>query len=118
MSSSRIHWKYRTPKVGPFTLRAGEQATLVFEGLDTAVEVFLSGEHILSSKNMHASHRVDITGFFDQGSFPQTTLKLRFTSAVTFSQMEKKRIGYKHDERMTFGNDEPRASGIITKCTG
>lgn len=99
-------WTYRTTQVGPFTIDADEKAILVFEGLDTAVEVFLDGKHILSSKNMHVSHRVEVTDFFQHGQLPRSTLELRFTSAITFSQKERKRIGYKHDENMTFGNDE------------
>ena len=35
---------------------------LCFEGLDTVCEVYLNGELILSSKNMHISHEVDVTG--------------------------------------------------------
>jgi beta-mannosidase len=99
-------WTYRTTQVGPFTIDPEERAIIVFEGLDTAVEVFLCGKSILSSKNMHVSHRVDITSFFQQGKLPRCTLELRFTSAITFSQKERERIGYKRDENMTFGNDE------------
>lgn len=99
-------WTYRTTQVGPFTIEAGEKAILVFEGLDTTVEVFLGGHHILSSKNMHVAHRVDITALFQQGTLPQSTLELRFTSAITSSQKERDRIGYKKDENMTSGNDE------------
>ncbi|KAH8807308.1 glycoside hydrolase family 2 protein [Xylogone sp. PMI_703] len=99
-------WTYRTSQLGPLTIKPHEKAVLVFEGLDTAVEVFLDGKHILSSKNMHVWHRVDITSFFEQGKLPQSTLELRFTSATTFSKKERERIGYKHDENMKFGNDE------------
>ncbi|KAL7903932.1 glycoside hydrolase family 2 protein [Trichoderma velutinum] len=99
-------WTYRTAQVGPFTIDAREKAVLVFEGLDTTVEVFLGGKHILSSKNMHLAHRVDITGLFQQGQLLQSTLELRFTSAITSSRAERERIGYKKDENMTSGNDE------------
>lgn len=99
-------WTYRTTQVGPYTIDPEERAIIVFEGLDTAVEVFLCGKRILSSKNMHVSRRVDITSFFQQGKLPRCTLELRFTSAITFSQKERERIGYKRDENMTFGNDE------------
>jgi beta-mannosidase len=99
-------WTYRTTQVGPFTIDPEEKAILVFEGLDTVVEVFLSGKSILSGKNMHVSHRVDITGFFQQGKLSRCTLELRFTSAIMFSQKERERIGYKRDENMKFGNDE------------
>lgn len=55
-------WTYRTldfPRVDLADENA--RATLVFEGLDTFVDVFLDGEHILSSKNMHSSQRIDVT---------------------------------------------------------
>lgn len=99
-------WTYRITAVGPFTIDQDEKAILVFEGLDTTVEVFLGGKHILSSKNMHVCHRIDITGFFQQGKLPRSTLELRFTSAITSSRKERERIGYKRDPNMNGGNDE------------
>ncbi len=35
---------------------------LCFDGLDTVCEVYLNGELILSSKNMHISHEIDVSG--------------------------------------------------------
>lgn len=99
-------WTYRNMRFGPYTIDAGEKAILVFEGLDTTVEVYLNGKHILSSKNMHVFHRVDITDFFYEGTLPQATLELKFTSAITSSRAERERIGYKRDPAMKSGNDE------------
>ena len=39
-----------------------DRVLLCFDGLDTVCEVYLNGEKILSSKNMHLSHEVDVTG--------------------------------------------------------
>ena len=39
-----------------------DRVILCFDGLDTVCEVYLNGEKILSSKNMHLSHEVDVTG--------------------------------------------------------
>ena len=57
-----VDWTYR--KEFEFTaLPAGmEKAELVFEGIDTAAEIFLNGESILECANMFIAHRVDVTG--------------------------------------------------------
>ena len=99
-------WTYRTSMVGPVRLGHDENAVLVFEGLDTAVEVYLDGHHILSSNNMHMRHRVDITHILRDGKLSQCTLELRFISAITASRKERDRIGYKKDKEMKFGNEE------------
>ncbi|MFI8423914.1 glycoside hydrolase family 2 protein [Streptomyces sp. NPDC085479] len=39
-----------------------ERSELVFEGLDTAAEVFVAGESLGTTRNMHRVHRFDVTG--------------------------------------------------------
>ncbi|MFC9489571.1 glycoside hydrolase family 2 protein [Streptomyces hydrogenans] len=51
-----------------------ERSELVFEGLDTAAEVFVGGESLGTTRNMHRVHRFDVTG----RSGP---LEVRFDSA-------------------------------------
>lgn len=90
-------WTYRTQKVGPVDLTPTERAVLVFEGLDTVVDVFLNDTHILFSKNMHISHRVDVTEALRNRS-QASVLELRFRNAPAFARSERDRIGYKRSE--------------------
>jgi len=39
----------------------GHTLNLVFEGIDTIAEVYLNGERILDTENMHIAYRIDIT---------------------------------------------------------
>lgn len=89
-------WTYRTQEVPAIRLEKDERAVIVFEGLDTVVDVFLNDKHILFSKNMNLTHRVDITDLCDAEK--PSTLELRFQSAVKYSQGERDRIGYKGTE--------------------
>jgi beta-mannosidase len=87
-------WTYQTTKVGPVALADGEKAVLVLEGLDTVVDVYFNDEHILFSKNMHISHRVDITHLVSDKNEP-STLELRFRAAPAFARTERQKIGYR-----------------------
>lgn len=42
----------------------GEHVQLVFEGLDTFVDVYLNGQIILHSRNMFLSHKIDIKTYY------------------------------------------------------
>src|SRR5687767_14975496 len=53
-------WTYRTQKIDPVDIGPSERAILVFEGLDTIVDVYLNDIHILFSNNMHITHRIDV----------------------------------------------------------
>ncbi|WP_368860617.1 glycoside hydrolase family 2 protein, partial [Streptomyces venezuelae] len=68
----RRAWSYLTD----LTADGGghERSELVFEGLDTAAEVFVGGESLGTTRNMHRVHRFDVTG----RSGP---LEVRFDSA-------------------------------------
>lgn len=87
-------WTYRNESIGPVSLQPGEKAVLVFEGLDTVVDVYLNDKHILFSKDMHISHRVDVTDVL-RNKKDKSTLELRFRNAPEFSRQERQRIGYK-----------------------
>ncbi|KAH7188106.1 glycoside hydrolase family 2 protein [Fusarium flagelliforme] len=87
-------WTYRTEKIEPITLRDSERAVLVFEGLDTVVDVYLNDKHILFSNNMHIASRVDVTDIL-RGKEDASVLELRFRSAPAYARSELDRIGYK-----------------------
>ena len=54
-------WWYRTTFTTPRDA-AGARFRLRFDGLATLADVWLNGEHILSSRNMFVGHRIDVTG--------------------------------------------------------
>ncbi|MFF4174039.1 glycoside hydrolase family 2 protein [Streptomyces sp. NPDC001744] len=67
----RRAWSYVTE----LTHDSGHERTdLVFEGLDTAAEVFLAGDSLGTTRNMHRVHRFDVTG-------RTGPLEVRFASA-------------------------------------
>ncbi|KFY13975.1 hypothetical protein V492_02937 [Pseudogymnoascus sp. VKM F-4246] len=101
-------WTYRTKQIQPIDLRADEHAVLVFDGLDTIVNVYLNDIHILYSNNMHVSHRVDVTHLL-QGRSKASVLELRFVNAPAFARAERERIGYKTTGKgkgVSFGGSE------------
>ncbi|QYS95286.1 Beta-mannosidase [Trichoderma simmonsii] len=100
-------WTYRTSQV-PHPEFQGPQtrAVLVFEGLDTVVDVFLNDTCILKSHNMLVQHRVDVTKLLMEAQGP-ISLELRFSNAPEFARREKTRIGYKgNDADIHFGGSE------------
>ena len=79
---------------------------MVFEGLDTVVDVYLNDTCILKSRNMHVQHRVDVTELL-KGAQGPSLLELRFFNAPEFARREKARIGYKgNDTDVHFGGPE------------
>ena len=87
-------WSYRTTFASPGGVRGKCRAVLVFDGLDTVVEVFLNGQLVLESVDMHVGHRVDVTellmtkgtedgkGEGEEGN----VLELRFSNAPAFAR--------------------------------
>ncbi len=63
----RTAWQYTTTiETGPPA--DGERADLVFEGLDTVCTVSLNGTELGSPRNMHRTHRFDVTDLLVAGS--------------------------------------------------
>ena len=61
-------WLYtRTFDAPPCDGKAGERATLVFEGIDTLADVFLNGERIGEAENMLIPQRFDVTKRLKKG---------------------------------------------------
>ncbi|MFE6287796.1 glycoside hydrolase family 2 protein [Streptomyces sp. NPDC057877] len=79
----RREWTYER------RLRAGaghEQTDLVFDGLDTAAEILLDGRVLGRVRNMHRSHRFDVTGL-------EGLLTVRFASAYAEAEAVRGRLG-------------------------
>ncbi|SPJ74941.1 related to beta-mannosidase [Fusarium torulosum] len=101
-------WTYRTQRIGPVDIGPSERAILVFEGLDTVVDVYLNDENILFSNNMHITHRVDVTEIL-RGRTDYSVLELRFKAAPAYARSERERIGYKTTKTgrgVNFGGSE------------
>ncbi|TLS42971.1 glycoside hydrolase family 2 protein [Streptomyces montanus] len=80
----RQDWTYET------TLDAAagehEQTDLVFDGLDTVAEIRVDGQLLGRARNMHRSHRFDVTGL-------EGPLAVRFLSAYTEAEAVRERLG-------------------------
>lgn len=63
----RTAWRY-TRAFDAQPAAAGEHVDLVFEGLDTVCTVSLNGTELGSPRNMHRTHRYDVTGLLVAGS--------------------------------------------------
>jgi beta-mannosidase len=63
---------------------------LVFDGLDTAAEIWLGGHRLGRTADMHRSYRFDVTGSLHDGSNP---LSIRFESAWTYAERTQARLG-------------------------
>ncbi|MGW2045648.1 glycoside hydrolase family 2 protein [Streptomyces sp. NPDC001858] len=80
----RREWTYETQ------LRASptghEQCDLVFDGLDTVAEIRLDGQLLGRVRNMHRSHRFDVTGLGGP-------LTVRFVSAYAEAEALRGKVG-------------------------
>ena len=63
----RTAWQYTTT-IETDPAADGEHVDLVFEGLDTVCRVSLNGTELGSPRNMHRTHRFDVTGLLVAGS--------------------------------------------------
>ena len=68
-------WWFRTTLARPADLAAGERLTLVFQGLDTVVDIWLDGELLGHHENMFRPAEFDVTERLTEDS----TLELRFS---------------------------------------
>lgn len=81
-------WIYETE----FSWRpnGAERHDLVFEGLDTVADVSLNGSPVLSSRNQHRSHRVDVAALLRHG---RNVLRVAFTSPVRWALEQSIALG-------------------------
>ncbi|WP_328874400.1 glycoside hydrolase family 2 protein [Streptomyces sp. NBC_00287] len=63
-----------------------EQTDLVFDGLDTVAEIRLDGRLLGRTRNMHRSHRFDVTGLSGR-------LSVRFASAYAEAEAVRGKLG-------------------------
>ncbi|MFK0119476.1 glycoside hydrolase family 2 protein [Streptomyces sp. NPDC090994] len=63
-----------------------EQSDLVFDGLDTVAEILLDGRPLGRTRNMHRSHRFDVTGLSGR-------LTVRFASAYAEAEAVRGKVG-------------------------
>ncbi|MBB0244703.1 glycoside hydrolase family 2 protein [Streptomyces alkaliphilus] len=92
----RAHWRYTTTfEAEP--VAPGERVDLVFDGLDTVVEVLLNGDPAARSVNMHRSVRVDLRGRLAPaaaGGRPGTNdLVVALGSALEYAEGIEKELG-------------------------
>lgn len=86
-------WTYKTAFTPP-EVHKEDNVWMVFEGLDTAVDVYLDGEHLFFSKDMFIPRRVDVTRICGRKK-EEMQLVLRFRSPTRFAKEEEQRIGFK-----------------------
>lgn len=107
-------WEYRTAfQVNAATL-LHEHVDLVFEGLDTYVEVFLNERPVLTADNMFRSWRVEAKPLLKQGA---NTLRIVFHSPVTAMIAKVKALPYILPSVSTAneGNEEDVATAPYTR---
>ncbi|CAL9401830.1 hypothetical protein SUDANB145_01480 [Streptomyces sp. enrichment culture] len=63
-----------------------ERSDLVFDGLDTVAEILLDGRPLGRTRNMHRSHRFDVTGLSGR-------LTVRFASAYAEAEAVRGKVG-------------------------
>lgn len=90
---------------------------LVFDGLDTVVDVYLNGSHLFFSKSMFIPRRVDITEQVQKTALGgEFELELRFRSPSGFAKEEEERVGYKKastDETLMGGHPRMYVSPLL-----
>jgi len=86
-------WTYKTAFTPP-EVHDEDNVWMVFEGLDTAVDVYLDGEHLFFSKDMFIPRRVDVTRICGRKR-KEMQLVLRFRSPTRFAKEEEQRVGFK-----------------------
>ncbi|NKI42164.1 glycoside hydrolase family 2 protein [Streptomyces physcomitrii] len=91
----RSDWRYELALGRPRTRH--ERTDLVFEGLDTVAEIRLGGRLLGRTRNMHRSHRFDLTAHLaaagDTAGEGDPALSVEFTSAQTAAEAERARLG-------------------------
>ncbi|MEU4656165.1 glycoside hydrolase family 2 protein [Streptomyces sp. NPDC023723] len=88
-NETEVAWVGRREWTYERALDAGsgpEQSDLVFDGLDTVAEILLDGRPLGRTRNMHRSHRFDVTGLSGR-------LTVRFGSAYAEAEAVRGKVG-------------------------
>ncbi|MDE5679706.1 MAG: glycoside hydrolase family 2 protein, partial [Lachnospiraceae bacterium] len=77
-----------------FSLEAGQleeagRLLLVFEGIDTLADIYVNGQHVESTFNMHVRHEIDILGVVKQG---ENELRVVLHSPVKYIKEENEKV--------------------------
>lgn len=83
-------WTYRT--VLQWAPDGSDRQELVFEGIDTIASIRLGGEEIAAVRNMHRTHRVDVTGRLRPG---ENHLEVAIASPIRAADAASLALGYR-----------------------
>ena len=76
-------WEYQTTLTVTQSMLAHQHVELVFDGLDSAADVSINGQHVLSADNMFRQWRVDVHAMLKPGA---NTLLVVFPSPIKAAQ--------------------------------
>ncbi|MFJ8958465.1 glycoside hydrolase family 2 protein [Lentzea sp. NPDC102401] len=85
----RADWRYSTRFLAA-AVTSGQQADLVFDGLDTIADIELNGHLLGHTANMHRGHRFDVRPFLVDGA---NDLTVSFSSALTHAEKVEAALG-------------------------
>ncbi|KZX22549.1 glycoside hydrolase family 2 protein [Rathayibacter tanaceti] len=86
----RTDWTYRT--VVDWNPDGSEHHELLFEGIDTIATISLNGAALASTRNMHRSHRIDVTGMLVPGA---NELEVAISSPLRAADAASLELGYR-----------------------
>jgi len=83
-------WTYRA--VLPWTPDGSERQVLVFEGIDTVAAIRLHGVEIATTRNMHRTLRIDVTGLLRPGG---NEIEVAIASPIKSADAASLALGYR-----------------------
>lgn len=86
----KVDWVYRTDFAVDETLLALPAIQLVAQGLDTVAEIFVNGDLIARTENMHVEHRFEIRKYLTAG---KNNLQIRFKSPTLHAKRFEQKYG-------------------------
>ncbi|MBZ2196235.1 glycoside hydrolase family 2 protein [Occultella gossypii] len=84
----RADWRFALALDEP-PAESRERVDLVFDGIDTVATVRLGGHVLGHTRNMHRSHRFDVTGLIGH----ERDLAVDIAAALTYAEAERQRLG-------------------------
>ncbi|MFD1716068.1 glycoside hydrolase family 2 protein [Amnibacterium flavum] len=111
-------WTYRTTVT--WAPDGSERQELVFEGIDTIARISLGGDDIAVTRNMHRTHRIDVTGRLASGD---NQLQVAISSPIKAADAASMALGYRpHANHHPYNSIRKMASSFgwdwgIDTCT-